>query len=238
MAQASILIDDLGYNLFLMGPIERAVANIEDGMVLLDSLLPDPEALVEPDPLCVVLLVKARRHLAAIKADTRDFAGARSVLQARSSTPKPFRRLGARSHWRNSSMRRRTFSTRSSPHESAQTGSLPSMGRRSASSKTPSEAAARPSLSFERLPTWTGKPAPRACYQSCSGALRRAGRYERRRSRRRQFANSRRAIARRSKTKANVSSCSRSLADAHEDSARGHSMRAAEIEPEALVALS
>jgi hypothetical protein len=82
MAQASILIDDLGYNLFLMGPIERAVANIEDGMVLLDSLLPDPEALVEPDPLCVVLLVKARRHLAAIKADTRDFAGARSVLQA------------------------------------------------------------------------------------------------------------------------------------------------------------
>jgi hypothetical protein len=84
LAQASILVDDLGWSVFAGGDIHRALFSIEDGIALLNTMLDDPGTPLADRDQLLNLRAKARRHLVAVKVELRDFDGARSVLQAAS----------------------------------------------------------------------------------------------------------------------------------------------------------
>lgn len=82
LAQASILVDDLGWSIFAGGNVQRALISIEDGIALLNTMLTDPGTPLADRDQLLNLRAKARRHLVAVKVELLDFDGARSVMQA------------------------------------------------------------------------------------------------------------------------------------------------------------
>ena len=82
LAQASILLDDLGWSTFALGDVQLAMTKLEDAIGLLNTMLDVPRTPAPDRDQLLDLRAKARRHLVAVKTELRDFASASSILEA------------------------------------------------------------------------------------------------------------------------------------------------------------
>lgn len=79
---AGVLVDELGWNVFADGDAESAVANIQEGIRILNDLITHSLDGDQDRHLYVDLRAKAWRHLAGIKAVQGQFGSAHRALEA------------------------------------------------------------------------------------------------------------------------------------------------------------